>query len=181
MRFIVPGSIASALAPTLVPCFRGLGLVRFGSLGLIALGCAGAMNWIRYLLPTANSLLTSPLSCRWRSDWLPCHPSQSIGGIHDRRFHFLPLPTDQRPSVRLAAGNFRNCTLQYGGDRRCPFVGCITVAACSARCHWHQGQRKQNTGSDPDEVNPQFGHHLRNHTKISTVSIRPKIRPQFGP
>jgi hypothetical protein len=108
MRFIVPGPIAAALPPSLVPCFRGLGLVRFGSLGLIALGCAGAMNWIRYLLPTDNCELTSPLSCRWRSDWLPCHPSQSIGGIRDRRFQFLPLPTDQRPSVRLAAGNLCN-------------------------------------------------------------------------
>ena len=62
MRFIVPGPIAAALPPSLVPCFRGLGLVRFGSLGLIALGCAGAMNWIRYLLPTDNCQLTSHFS-----------------------------------------------------------------------------------------------------------------------
>jgi hypothetical protein len=84
-------------------------------------------------LTTSNCQLTSPLSCRWRSDWLPCHPSQSIGGIHDRRFHFFTFATDPRPSVRLAAGNFRNCALRCGGDRRCPFVGCITVAACLAR------------------------------------------------
>jgi len=84
-----------------------------------------------FKLLNSNFELHSPLSCRWRSDWLPCHPSQSIGGIHDRRFHFLPLRTDQRPSVRLAAGNFRNCALRCDGDRRCPFVGCITVAACS--------------------------------------------------
>ena len=38
---------------------------------------------------TSNCQLTSPLSCRWRSDWLPCHPSQSIGGIRDRRFQLL--------------------------------------------------------------------------------------------
>ena len=69
MRFIVPGSIASALPPTLVPCFRGLGLARFGSLGLITLGCAGAMNRIRYLLPTANCQLPTHFSIlRSRAD-----------------------------------------------------------------------------------------------------------------
>ena len=62
MRFIVPGSIASALPPTLVPCFRGLGLVRFGSLGLIALGCVGAMTWNRSILSTVNCQLTSHFS-----------------------------------------------------------------------------------------------------------------------
>jgi hypothetical protein len=60
-----------------------------------------------------------------------CNTSQSIGGIHDRRFHFFTCATGQRQSVRLAAGNFRNCALRCGGDRRCPFVGCITVAAWS--------------------------------------------------
>ena len=62
MRFIVPGSIASALPPTLVPCFRGLGLVRFGSLGLITLSFAIAMTWNRSLLPTDNCELTSHFS-----------------------------------------------------------------------------------------------------------------------
>ena len=55
MRFIVPGSIASALPPTLVPRLLGrLRLARFDSLGLIALGFALAMTWNRPLLPTAN-------------------------------------------------------------------------------------------------------------------------------
>jgi hypothetical protein len=87
MRFIVPGSIASDLPPTLVPCFRGLGLVRFGSLGLIALGCAGAMNWIRYLLPTHFSLLTSHFSLlRSRADgdqtgFLAIPASQSAASV----------------------------------------------------------------------------------------------------
>ena len=62
MRFIVPGSIASALPPTLVPCFRGLGLVRFGSLGLIALGCVGAMTWNRSILSTVNCQLSTHFS-----------------------------------------------------------------------------------------------------------------------
>ena len=45
----------------------------------------GCLRWSERLL--------CPLSCRWRSDWLPCHPSLTIGGIRDRRFHFLPLRT----------------------------------------------------------------------------------------
>ena len=38
----------------------------------------------------------------------PCRLSLTIGGIHDRRFQFCTLLTDQQPRVRLAAGNVRN-------------------------------------------------------------------------
>ena len=31
------------------------------------------------------------------------------GGVRDRRFQFCTLLTDQRPRVRLEAGNVRNC------------------------------------------------------------------------
>jgi hypothetical protein len=41
-------------SPPLVLRLRGLGLARFGSLGLITLGCATAMIWNRSLLFTAN-------------------------------------------------------------------------------------------------------------------------------
>jgi hypothetical protein len=83
MRFIVPGSIAVALPPSLVPCFRGLGLARFDSLGLIALGFVMAMTWNRSLLPTANCQLTShfslllPMAIR-----LASLPSQPVNRRH---------------------------------------------------------------------------------------------------
>ena len=57
----------------------------------------------------SNFKLPSPLSCRWRSDWHPCHPSLTIGGIRDRRFQFCTLLADQRHGGGFAAGNFRNC------------------------------------------------------------------------
>ena len=47
------------------------------------------MSGRSFKLLNSNFELHSPLSCRWRSDWLPCHHSQSIGGIRDRRFQFL--------------------------------------------------------------------------------------------
>jgi len=37
-----------------------------------------------------------------------CHPSLTIGGIHDRRLQFCTLLTDQQPKMRFAAGNIRN-------------------------------------------------------------------------
>jgi len=85
------------------------------SLGLITLGLARAMTFLSNNRPGGCSRwrerLLCPLSCRWRSDWHPCHPSRTIGGIHDRRFQFCTLLTDQRPKMRLAAGNIRNCAM----------------------------------------------------------------------
>ena len=40
-------------------------------------------------LSTLNFQLIRPLSCRWRSDWHPCHPSLTNGSIRDHRFHFV--------------------------------------------------------------------------------------------
>ena len=125
MHFIVHGSIAAALPPVAGASPSRAGT---GSLGLITSDCVRSLRWNRSLLFTDNCQLTSPLSCRWRSDWLPCHPSQSIGCVHDRRFQLFTCATEQRPRSRLAAGNFRNGALRCGGDRRCPFVKCITVA-----------------------------------------------------
>ena len=65
--------------------------------------------WHSFKLLNSNFKLPPPLSCRWRSDWLPCHPSLTIGGIRDRRFQFCTLLTDQQPRWRLAAGNVRTC------------------------------------------------------------------------
>ena len=64
----------------------------------------------RKLIPyNLNLTPVCPLSCRWRSGWHPCHPSLTNGGIHDRRFHFCTLLTDQRHGGSFAAGNVRNC------------------------------------------------------------------------
>ena len=50
----------------------------------------------RYL--ALGSLLVSARSrAAWPSDWLPCHPARTNGGIRDRRFHFCTLITDQQP------------------------------------------------------------------------------------
>ena len=65
-------------------------------------------NWLGGCSRWRERLLC-PLSCRWRPDWHPCHPSLTIGGIHDRRLQFCTLLTDQQPKMRLAAGNIRNC------------------------------------------------------------------------
>jgi len=56
--------------------------------------------------------------------------------------------------MRLEAGNFDPCALRCGGDRRCPFVGTVPVAACSARISCGIASRKQITRSDPNEVCP---------------------------
>ena len=66
----------------------------------------------RKLIPyNLNLTPVCPLSCRWRSDWHPCHPSLTIGGIRDHRFQFCTLLADQRPRMRLATGNIRNCAI----------------------------------------------------------------------
>ena len=55
------------------------------------------------LAPTENRA-----SCRWRSDWHPCHPaSQSSASMHSL-LHFFTLPTDQRHEWRFAAGRAAN-------------------------------------------------------------------------
>jgi len=96
-------------------CFASAGWDSLAnhSLGLITLGFARAMtclsnNWLGGYSRWSERLLC-PLSCRWRPDWHPCHPSLTIGGIRDRRFQFCTLLTDQQPRMRLAAGNIRNC------------------------------------------------------------------------
>ena len=52
--FTLCASIAAASSPPLVLRLRGLGLARFGSLGLITLGCAIGLRRKRFLLFTAN-------------------------------------------------------------------------------------------------------------------------------
>ena len=86
--------------------------------------------------------LLCPLSCRWRSDWHPCHPSLTIGGIRDRRFPFFTARTDQRHEWRFATGNasnvywldtrlatrcgqFRQMGETCGGDGGYRFVGSV--------------------------------------------------------
>ena len=63
-------------------------------------------------LLSMESLLVSVRSrAAWPSDWLPCHPARTNGGIRDRRFHFCTFPTDQRPRMSLATGNVRICAM----------------------------------------------------------------------
>ena len=69
--------------------------------------CLGVFS--NFGIQTSNFLPRSRAA--WQSDWLPCHPSLTNGGIRDRRFKFCTLLTDQRPSVRLAAGNVRTCAM----------------------------------------------------------------------
>ena len=81
---------------------------------------------MRRLMPYILNLTpVCPLSCRWRSDWLPCHPSLTNGGIHDRRFQFCTLLADQRPRMRLAADNFRNCAIHAAAMAMLPELEAI--------------------------------------------------------
>ena len=62
----------------------------------------------------------------------------SIGGIRDRRFQFCTLLTDQRPRVRIAAGNFRTCAIHAAAMEFVPELEAILsppVNARSARRH----------------------------------------------
>ena len=76
-----------------------------------------------------------PVSCpyRIRLASLPSRPSFARRPCLAISVH--SVLTDQRPRVRLEAGNSDPSALRCGGDRRCPFVGSRHVAACSAR--WH--------------------------------------------
>ena len=61
--------------------------------------------------------------------------------------------TDQRPGVRLEAGNSDPSACRCGGDRRHLFVRSHCVAACSSRFSRHFALRKQKTGSDRSDPN----------------------------
>ena len=133
MRFIVSGSIAAALPPSLVPRLLGrLRLARFGSLGLIALGFALAMTWNRSLLPTHFSLLTSRADGD-QTGFLAIPASQSAASMTAVFTSYLYRQTSGHGCVlrRATSATVRSGAQRCGGERRCPFVGCITVAACS--------------------------------------------------
>ena len=96
--------------------FAGWDSLANHSLGLIALGFAGLLSWNCIWPFTLNSQpLTFNSFPRFRADGdqtgLHDHPSLTNGGIHDRRFQFCTLLTDQQPKMRLAAGNFRTCAI----------------------------------------------------------------------
>ena len=90
------------------------------------LGCS-------FKLRNSNFKLPSPLSCRWRSDWLPCHPARTNGGIRDRRSHFRTFPTDQRHGVRLATGNVRTCAMHAAAMVLVPELEAIGSPPFNAR------------------------------------------------
>ena len=96
--------------------------------------------------------LLCPLSCRWRSDWHPCHPaSQSLTSmpacftsLHYRQTSGIEGVLKRavlRPSIGLALDisihdvQFRQLGETCGGDWRYRFVGRVKFAACSARRH----------------------------------------------
>ena len=100
----------------------------------------------------------SPLSCRWRSDWRPAIPAlQTAASV---TAGFTSNFTD-RPAVKNAScsGQLPQLELTCGGYRRYLFVGCVHVAACSAR--WHS--RIRNTESRIPSLTP---------TKLNTSTNR---------
>jgi len=120
------------------------------------LGCS-------FKLLNSNFELPSPLSCRWRSGWHPCHPSLTIGGIRDRRFQFCTLLTDQQPKMRFVSGNIRSCanhaaamafvpeleaTLTPPDQREGTLIDSSTARATSSSNHQHHKASTHIAGSN---------------------------------
>ena len=118
--------------------FAGRDSLANHSLGLIALGFARLLNWICIWPFTLNSqLLTFNSFPRFRADanqtGLHDHPSLTIGGIRDRRFQFCTLLADQRPRMRLATGNIRNCAIHAAAMVMVPELEAILSPPFNAR------------------------------------------------
>ena len=73
------------------------------------------------------------ISCPPSSDLASMPSRQSIADVHASVFQFFTLRTDQRPRVRLEAGNSDPSARRCGGDRQFLFVRRVHVAACSTR------------------------------------------------
>ena len=156
---------AARSSPALVLRLRGPGLARIRSLGLIALGCARLLSWNCIWPFTLNSQpLTFNSFPRFRADGdqtgLHDHPSLTIGGIRDRRFHFCTLLTDQRPKMRLAAGNVCNCARHAAAMAMIPELDAILSPPFNAR------SARRNT---------QHIEHFANYRAHRTINITRRI------
>ena len=84
-----------------------------------------------------------PLSCRWRPDWHPCHPSLTIGGIHDRRFHF----------VLSGQTSGQECVLQRATSIQVRVVAAATVVTYSLEAYQSPPVQRGGKSSESDCLN----------------------------